>query len=667
MISRMRPRRIALWATVFLTLGGAAWAVVLDALASPHGEGAATEAAWLAATFASSGVGLVLATRRSDNVIGWLLLANGLVLCVDGVATTYAHYAFPGHPGAPGAEWAVLFDERGWPTLFMAVTAIAFVFPDGRLPSPRWRPVARGAVVAFAMLQVVSMFSRDPYAAPFQHVANPIPRLPEAVVAVPFLISGMAVLASLVAAALAVRSRLRRSHGVERLQLKWLAYAAALVPVAVVTSTIEGAIAGHDGPVTVVVTVLVLIAIPAAVGVAVTRYRLYDIDRLINRTLVYAGLTAGLAATYAAVALLLGVGIGRGSTAPTAAATLAVALAFAPLRSRIQVLVDRRFDRARYEGLLIVARYLEDLRAGRAAPEATGPVLAEALGDPTLELLFWLPDAGLHVDASGRAVNEHDGAARARTPVQRGAFHLATVVHDAALGDRPDLLESVIEAAGLAIEITRLRVEVIRQLAEVEESRARIVTAGYEERRRLERDLHDGAQQRLVSIGLAVRHVQAQLPGASPQAGELDAAVGEVGRAIEELRELARGVRPAGLDDGLAPALRGLALRSPLPTTVDATEERFEDRVETAAYFVASEALANAVKHASASLATLDVARKNGTLILTVTDDGGGGARASQGSGLAGITDRVAALGGTLRVVSPAGGPTVVTAELPCG
>ncbi len=663
----MRARRIAAWATVFLTLGGAACALVLDSLASPHGSGVWTNAAYLSATFASSGVGLVLATRRDDNVIGWLLLANGLVLAFNGVSTGYANYGVLAHPGAPGAEWAVLFNDRGWPTLFMAVTAIAFVFPDGRLPSPRWRPIAIGAVLAFGLLLVVSMFSTDPYAAPFEGVDSPLPRLPAAVVAVAFLIGGLGVLASLVAAALAVRTRLRRSRGVERLQLKWVAYAAALIPAAVVASTIEGAFTDGDGPVTLFVTVAVLIAIPAAIGVAVMRYRLYDIDRLINRTLVYVALTAGLAATYAAVALSLGVGIGGGSTLPTAAATLAVALVFAPLRSRIKLLVDRRFDRARYEGLRIVESYLEDLRAGRAAPEATGSVLAEALADPSLQLLFWLPDAGVHVDASGRAVDEEDGPARARTPVRRGAFHLATVVHDVALGDRPDLLESVIEAAGLAIEIGRLRVEVRRQLAEVEESRARIVTAGYEERRRLERDLHDGAQQRLVSIGLAIRHVQARLPSASPEAGDLDGAVAEVGRAIEELRELARGIRPAGLDDGLAPALRGLALRSPLPTTVDATEERFEDHVETAAYFVASEALANAAKHARASLATVDVASRSGTLVLTVTDDGGGGALASAGSGLAGITDRVAALGGTLRVVSPAGAGTVVTAELPCG
>jgi signal transduction histidine kinase len=202
-----------------------------------------------------------------------------------------------------------------------------------------------------------------------------------------------------------------------------------------------------------------------------------------------------------------------------------------------------------------------------------------------------------------------------------------------------------------------------RRLAEVEASRARIVTAGYEERRRLERDLHDGAQQRLVSIGLALRHLQHRLPDPAP----LDAVVVEVSRAIEELRELARGVRPAGLDDGLGHALRELAARSPLKTRVEVTGERFEDRIETAAYFVASEALANAAKHARAATVAVAAGRRNGSLVVRIRDDGVGGAAPSEGSGLAGITDRVAALGGSVSVTSPPGGGTEVVAELPCG
>ena len=306
--------------------------------------------------------------------------------------------------------------------------------------------------------------------------------------------------------------------------------------------------------------------------------------------------------------------IGSGSTLATAAATLAVALVFGPLRARVQVLVDRRFDRARYEGLRKIERFLEELRAGRAAPEATGEVMAEAIGDPSLELLFWLPAEASTSTRRPRGGGA-DRAGRARTPVRRGELQLATVVHDRALGERPDLLESAIEAAGLAIEIARLRVEVRRRLAEVEESRARIVTAGYEERRRLERDLHDGAQQRLVSIGLALRHIQGRLPAPSPEAARAGRHGRRGRRAIEELRELARGVRPAGLDDGLGPALRELASRSPLQTRVEATEERFEDGSRPPRTSWPARRSPTPSSTRSASEVTLSAARRNGSLV----------------------------------------------------
>jgi signal transduction histidine kinase len=663
----MQARRIAPWVAACLTVAGLGFAVTLEGLAANLGADALTVAGWCIATLASSAVGFLLATRCGDNPIGWLLLANGLVLTASAVAITYSEYAVLAEPGAlPGGEWAVLYAERAWPLLFVCPIAIAFLFPDGRLPSPAWRPVAIATAASFGVLIVLSLLAAERYSDEFAHVSSPLPQLSESIIGIPFLLSGLGALGGLVAGALAIRTRLRRASGVERYQLKWLAYAATLIPATVIVCLVEIAITGEEDPAVTVALVVTMTAIAAAIGVAITRYRLYEIDGLVSHTLTYAVLTAGLAATFAAVSLSLGVAIGSGSTLPTAAATLAVALAFGPLRRRVQRMVDRRFDRARYEGLGKVERFLDELRGGRAAPEGIGDVLAEALGDPGLELFFWLPGEKLHVDAAGRVVDESRLAGGACTPVRRGALRLATVVHDESLGDRPGLLQNVIEAAGLAIEIARLRVEVRRRLAEVVESRARIVTAGYEERRRLERDLHDGAQQRLVSIGLALRHIQGQLPTASPQADELNATVDEVLVAIEELRELARGVRPAGLDDGLSPALRELASRSPLPIRVSATEERFEDRLETAAYFVASEALANAAKHAGASEVSVSAGRLNGSLVLRVRDDGRGGALPAAGSGLAGISDRVAALGGTLTVDSPPGRGTVVTAELPC-
>jgi signal transduction histidine kinase len=666
-MGEVHSARVASWLVVALTVAVLAGASLLDALSSRS-----TEAGWLSFVFPfavvmSTAVGLVVTTRRRDNLIGWLLLANGFVLALNGLAANYAAYGLLERPGSlPGAAWAALFDQSGWPTVFAAFTAIAFIFPDGRLPSPRWRPIAYAAIASFTLFLLLSFLRPGSFDKPFEAVSKPLPQLPHAIFIAPFTIAAVGMLASLFAAAFAVRTRLRRASGIERSQIKLLAYATALIPAAVVAGWIESLLGSSSDTATVIGLVLVVLAIPLAIGVAVMRYRLYEVDRLINRTLVYVALSALLALTYATVSLTLGVALGAGSTLPTAAATLAVALTFGALRSRVQMLVDRRFSRARYEGLRRVEHYLVELRAGRAAPEETGVVLAEALGDPSLELFFWLPESDEHVDSSGRPALIAPDSTRDLTPVRRGSLLLGAVLHDRALSERPDLLESVIDAAGLAIEIARLRAEVARRLAEVEQSRERIVTAGYEERRRLERDLHDGAQQRLISIGLALRHIQGQLPAPSREAGELDAAVAELGEAVKELRELARGVRPARLDDGLGAALRELASRSTLRTMVEATDERFQDHLETAAYFVASEALANAAKHAHASQVTVTAMTQNGSLLVCVRDNGVGGAHSAEGSGLGGMTDRVTALGGSLSVDSPPGHGTVVTVELPC-
>ena len=254
-----------------------------------------------------------------------------------------------------------------------------------------------------------------------------------------------------------------------------------------------------------------------------------------------------------------------------------------------------------------------------------------------------------------------------KTEVTRDGAPVAVLLHDPSLLGRPDLLNGVLGAARLSLEMARLRVELRLQLAEVEASRTRIVEAGYEERRRLERDLHDGAQQRLVSLGVQIRRLQRSLPrDAAILRPAFDQIVDEVGAAIGDLRQIAAGVRPARLDDGLAAALRDLARTSPVPVDVSVIEDRVPASVEAAAYFVACEALTNAVKHGGASKVAVRAVRENGALHLSIADDGLGGAVVRRGSGLAGLQDRVAAHGGTLHVVSPTGGGTRVEAAIPC-
>jgi signal transduction histidine kinase len=641
-------------------------ATVLSTLAASHGSPWWEHAVFWLVALASIVVGLLVAVRQPGNPIGWLVLANGPVVALSGFTEAYAQYAVLEDPGAlPGARWAVLADQSLWPLLFAPVAAIALVFPNGRLPSPRWRKIAVGAALSFAGLLLVQLFRAEEFDPPYAHVTSPMPAVPGVAWLWPLVFLG--VIGTLVAAVWAVRVRFRRAAGIERLQLKWLAYAAFLVPTTVLVCLVEALVTDGDTLLTVSL-ILMLGAIPVSVGVAVLRYRLYEIDRLINRTLVYGVLTLLLAGVYAAIALGLGVAAGGRSAWITAAATLAAAAAFRPLRERVQSAVDRRFARARYDALRQVDAFLSELRAGRVAPEAVEGVLAQALGDPRLELRYWLPESEVYVDGRGRPVADSPHDARDRTPVERAGAPLGVVVHDASLvEERPDLLASVVEAAGLAIEIARLRVELRRQLDEVEASRARIVAAGYEERRRIERDLHDGAQQRLVTVGLALRHLQHELaPASNGAGGRLDGVVEEIARAISDLRELARGVRPSQLDEGLAPALRELGDRASLSVEVYASDERFPEHIEAAAYFIACEGVTNAIKHANASKITVSAGRTNERLVISVIDDGGGGATPTHGSGLAGLADRVEAQGGILRLASSAATGTSLTVELPC-
>jgi signal transduction histidine kinase len=306
----------------------------------------------------------------------------------------------------------------------------------------------------------------------------------------------------------------------------------------------------------------------------------------------------------------------------------------------------------------------------RTPPGSVRDALARTLGDPTLELALWLPDRGAYVDADGRPVFlPEPGSSRAVTILGPAEAPVAALVHDPALLERRALLSAVAAAARLALENERLQAELRAQLAELRASRARIVTAGDEERRRLERDLHDGAQQRLLSLGLALHLAREQLgPNRNGAAEILAEADAELRAALEELRKLAHGIHPAVLtEQGLEPALRNLAERSPVPVTiVGVPQERLPAPAEAAAYFLVSEALANVAKYARASAVRIDVTRVNGRVLVEVEDDGVGGADPSRGSGLRGLSDRVAALDGTLELTSPPGRGTQLHAEIPC-
>jgi signal transduction histidine kinase len=297
------------------------------------------------------------------------------------------------------------------------------------------------------------------------------------------------------------------------------------------------------------------------------------------------------------------------------------------------------------------------------------PALAQALGDPSVEIAYWLPESEEYVDSRGRATRlPAPDSARAFTEVTREGRRIAAILHDPTLLDDREHVREVGAAAALALENERLEAELRAKVEEVRASRSRLVEVGLRNRRQLERDLHDGAQQRLVSLALSLRLAQEQLD-ADPLNTDrlLDRSREELDEALKELRELARGIHPAVLSDrGLAAAVEALAHRAPFPVEVgELPAERLPEHVELATYFIVSEALTNVAKYASAGQASVEVVKRNGRLTVEVADDGVGGADMDRGTGLRGLSDRLAAIEGRLQVDSEPGRGTTVRASIP--
>ena len=324
-------------------------------------------------------------------------------------------------------------------------------------------------------------------------------------------------------------------------------------------------------------------------------------------------------------------------------------------------LLDARLARSDVGDLLIELR--SDL-----APAELQDALARTLRDPSLTLAYWLPDFGSYVDLGGRPVEVPSSDGRSATPIIRNGEHMAALLHDQALDDEPEFLASVGAAAGIAVENARLQAELTARLEEVRGSRARVFEAGQQERKRLERNLHDGAQQRLVALSLELSLLDGELGEQSDARVRLDRARGEIAASLTELREIARGIHPAVVSGhGLEVALEQLTTLAPVPVRLTvAIEERLPEALEVAAYYIVCESLANIGKYARASSATVAVTRADDNVLIEVTDDGVGGADTERGSGLRGLADRVEALDGRLRIWSPSGGGTRIRAEIPC-
>lgn len=601
-------------------------------------------------------VGVAL-TLRTRNLVGPLFVALGLAMVASGMLDGYTRLALVVEPDRfPGASWLIYLDEASFIPWLLLVTLILLVTPTGALPSPRWRPFATTVAIAAGTLLITRSLIPGHFADPFASVAHPWVLHAGAPLLVVRGLAGVILSAAPLVAATSVLLRFRLARGTERQQLRWVVFGAAVagvglgVTAAGATLELDSAILLGSG--------VALAAIPVATGIAVSRYRLFDLDELVSRTLTWVVVTIALVLLWSSGVLVISrLASARADSAlPASIATLVAALAAGPLLRKVRDAVDRRFRRRRYDALRTVAEYV-GRPPGTTSTSTIEGILAEAVEDPELTVGYWLDDRGEYVDSDG-VVCEPDADA---VVVERDNVRIAAVSSSTVRS----LLEDACAIALPELAAARLRSALQLRIAEVTASRARLSTVTVEERRNLERDLHDGAQQRLLAVLCALESTQRAEGGTNASLGE---AIDLTRAALGELRDLAHGLRPVNLQDGgLEATLRGVVGGSPLAATIQVSGIPPEpgENAASVAYFMVSEALTNAAKHAQATCARVSLSAQDGTLHVTVRDDGQGGAD-PRGKGIRGLADRAEAIGGRLVLSSPDGDGTELLMEVPC-
>jgi len=616
-------------------------------------------------------VGFVLASRRPANPIGWLFLTAGLVLALDAFAPQYALRALVAAPGSlPAGRALAWFSNCSWVIPFAMLTFVFLLFPTGHLRSRRWRPAAWSVAVAFALAAVVLLVTATRYwSDPFISFSSGTPADLTAAFGL--------IVAALVVGVTALVVRFVRSSGEERLQLKWFAAAAVLVVVTLISEFLANA------AVLSVLSNLAFLCLFAAIAIAVLKYRLYDIDFVISKAVLYGSLAVFITAVYAA--LVVGIGTLAGNTRSpllTALAAAVVAVAFQPARQWAGRLANRVVYGRRATPYQVLSDFAQRI-GGTYAAEDVLPQMAQivAAGTGAKKVVIWLRvDNELHPEASSDG-NPREGPlpvdGQVLPPLPDGEISVPVVHQGELLGaisitmpkDEPlrpageQLVTDVASQAGLALANAGL-------IEDLRASRQRLVTAQDEARRRLERNIHDGAQQDLVALAIKLRLAETTLAAdpaqTRPVLGDLQA---DTAGALENLRDLARGIYPPLLADlGLAAALNAQASKSPLPVAVDADAiGRFGQDTEAAVYFCCLEALQNTAKYAHATQARICLQAHKGTLQFTVSDDGTGydARHTPTGSGLRNMADRLAALGGQLEIRSAPSRGTIITGHLP--
>ena len=600
-------------------------------------------------------VGVLLTLHVPERGAGWAFLALGTVMAWSGFVDGYTEVALGGRVDdlPAGDLWATLGDTSfvWW---FLALTMCLYLTPAARPTGRRWRWLPWVAVASALVYQPAALLRSAHLAAPYADIVSPlaVPALatPMAVVAfVAVVTSGLCLLASV----FVLVASFRGSLGEERQQLLWLV-AGALPLVPGIIAAFAVSFANHDVVAGWILSACVIL-LAAGAGLSVAKYRLYDVERVVTDSAAYALASGAVITAFTLVVVVITRSIPVASTSqlPTVLATLAGAGIARPAYVWARSAVDRRFNRRRFDA---VRRVEQGLAAGVTDLDA---LIGQALGDSSARVLFRTADAW--VTADGRAAVPPTSSVE----VVRRASAAARVVFDPTVTDR-GVVEAVAQAAAAEIDNVGLRAELARQVEQVTESRARLATAHLHERRRIERDLHDGAQQRILAIAL---QLQSARVNDTPDVlrSEIDRAVESLGATVQELRDLASGLQPAALaGGGLRAATEELASRIPVRMRLDVVDQRFGPELESAAWFVVAEGVSNVIKHAGVGEVEIAAYADSGALHLVVTDQGVGGVD-PRGSGLQGLSDRVAALGGRLSVGPGVPAGTRLEAVLPCG
>jgi signal transduction histidine kinase len=625
-------------------------------------------------------LGALLASRRPGNPIGWMFCATAVVFGLNVLAAGASKYGLVTNPGSvPGASIAAWLALWSWaPGIVLLLNFSLLLFPDGRLPSRRWRPLAwlgiLGIILTTVPVAIEGWSLRGPK---LLYGDEPPPSLPHAF-RTAVVIQEIALLLVFIGAFFGAASlviRMRRASGDEREQIRWFAYAAFLLAICVFGSVLWGGAA---------LALVGFSAVPFAATIAILKYRLYDIDVVISKTVVYGLLAAFFTAVYVAIVVGIGSAVGSRSSRPlTIVAAVVMAVAFQPVRDRTRQFANRLVYGKRatpYEVLsefaerMAVTYSTEDVlpRMAQLLAEGTGASVSRIwlrLGDQLRVAASWpnervspeeLPVRGEELPAfpdNGTALPVvHQGELL-------GALSVAMPPNEPLGPVQEKLIRDLASQAGLVLRNVRL-------IEDLRASRQRLVSAQDEERRRIERNLHDGAQQQLVALAVKQRLAAAlmgrDLEKATAMMEELQTDTAE---ALGNLRDLARGIYPPLLaDQGLAAALDAQARKAAVPVTIEAGGiGRYPREAEAAVYFCCLEALQNVAKYAHASRASVRLSAQNGQLTFVVSDDGEGfdPKRTSLGTGVQGMIDRVDALGGTLEVHSEPGKGTTITGHIP--